>query len=72
MQVESDPEITMAELAIILASFVFIIAALTILTIFLLKRGKKAKEEAKNSAKGTNSKRGAVGGKDGGDIEAAE
>ena len=68
MQVESEPEITMAELAIILASFVFIIAALTILTIFLLKRGKKAKEAAKNSA----SPGGAVGGKEDGDIESAE
>ena len=52
--------------------FVFIIAALTILTIFLLKRGKKAKEAANNFAKGTNSSGGAVGGKEGGDIEAAE
>ena len=72
MQVETQPVITKVELAIILASFVFIIAALTILPIFLFKRGKKAKEEANNSTKGSNSARGAVGGKGGGDIEAAE
>ena len=72
MKVESEPEITTVELVIILASFVFIIAALTILTIFLLKRGKKAKDSANNSAKGTNSLGGAVGRKEGGDIEAAE
>ena len=72
MKVESEPEITTVELVIILASFVFIIAALTILTIFLLKRGKKAKDSANNFAKGTNSSGGAVGRKEGGDIEAAE
>ena len=72
MKVESEPEITTVELVIILASFVFIIAALTILTIFLLRRGKKAKDSANNSPKGTNNSGGAVGRKEGGDIEAAE
>ena len=62
MQVESDPEITTVELAIILASFLFILAALTILAIFLLKRGKKSKETENNST--------SVGGKEGADNEA--